>query len=175
MLVGCLLWLSATGAMAQFWMQFGSGSTIDEGLAVDADAAGNVYATGYFTSTVTFGASSAVTAGVDDIFLVKTNAAGLVQWLKRAGGTGSDKGYAVASSSGGNVVVTGYFNGSAQFDTQTLISSGQQDAFVALYNAAGYRDRAAAEYEQFLAKKPDYPEKEKLQKYIRENKKLIHP
>ncbi len=41
----------------------------------------------------------------------------------------------------------------------------------ALYNAAGLKDRAAAEYEQFLSKKPDYAEKEKLQKYIKENKK----
>jgi tetratricopeptide (TPR) repeat protein len=52
---------------------------------------------------------------------------------------------------------------------------GMADAHLrlaALYNAAGYKDRAAAEYEQFLAKKPDHPEKEKLQKYIRENKKL---
>ncbi len=41
----------------------------------------------------------------------------------------------------------------------------------ALYNAARMRDKAAAEYEQFLAKKPDYPEKKALEQYIRENKK----
>lgn len=41
----------------------------------------------------------------------------------------------------------------------------------ALYHGAGYKDRAAAEYEQFLAKRPDHPEREKLQKYISENKK----
>jgi cytochrome c-type biogenesis protein CcmH/NrfG len=40
-----------------------------------------------------------------------------------------------------------------------------------LYNAAGLKDRAAAEYEQFLAKKPDYPDKKKLEQYIQENKK----
>jgi tetratricopeptide (TPR) repeat protein len=52
---------------------------------------------------------------------------------------------------------------------------GMADAHMrlgALYNAAGYKDRAAAEYEQFLSKRSDYPEKEKLLKYIRENKKL---
>ena len=41
----------------------------------------------------------------------------------------------------------------------------------ALYNGAGMKDRAAAEYEQFLVKKPDYPEKAKLQQYISQNKK----
>jgi tetratricopeptide (TPR) repeat protein len=41
----------------------------------------------------------------------------------------------------------------------------------ALYKGAGLKDRAVAEYEQFLAKRPDYPDKEKIQQYIRENKK----
>jgi tetratricopeptide (TPR) repeat protein len=41
----------------------------------------------------------------------------------------------------------------------------------ALYNAAGMKDKAAAEYAQFLKKKPDYPEKKKLQQYIADNKK----
>ena len=38
-------------------------------------------------------------------------------------------------------------------------------------DAAGAKDRAADEYKLFLAKKPDYPEKEKLQKYIADNSK----
>lgn len=41
----------------------------------------------------------------------------------------------------------------------------------ALYNAAGMKDRAAAEYQQFLSKKPDYSDKAKLQEYINQNKK----
>ena len=40
-----------------------------------------------------------------------------------------------------------------------------------LYNAAGARDRAALEYEKFLVKKPDYPKRTELEKYISENKK----
>ncbi|MEW6130906.1 MAG: tetratricopeptide repeat protein [Acidobacteriota bacterium] len=40
-----------------------------------------------------------------------------------------------------------------------------------LYNGAGMKDRAAIEYEKFLEKKPDYPDKKKLQQYIQENKK----
>ena len=40
-----------------------------------------------------------------------------------------------------------------------------------LYDAVGMKDKAAIEYEQFLEKKPDYPDKKKLQKYISDNKK----
>jgi hypothetical protein len=41
----------------------------------------------------------------------------------------------------------------------------------ALYNAAGMKDKAAAEYEEFLKKVPDYQEKKQLQDYITANKK----
>lgn len=50
---------------------------------------------------------------------------------------------------------------------------GQADAHLrlgALYNAAGYRKLAADQYEQFLAKRPDHPERKRLQEYIRRNK-----
>lgn len=40
-----------------------------------------------------------------------------------------------------------------------------------LYNAAGMKDKAAVEYEEFLKKKPDYSGRKKLTEYIAANKK----
>lgn len=40
-----------------------------------------------------------------------------------------------------------------------------------LYNAAGLKEKAATEYEEFLKKKPDYPERQKLEEYINANRK----
>ena len=40
-----------------------------------------------------------------------------------------------------------------------------------LFHAAGAKDKAAIEYVEFLKKKPDYPDRKKLQKYIADNKK----
>jgi len=40
-----------------------------------------------------------------------------------------------------------------------------------IYDSVGLKEMAAKEYEQFLIKKPDYPDKKKLQKYISENRK----
>lgn len=40
-----------------------------------------------------------------------------------------------------------------------------------LYNAAGLKDKAALEYEEFLRKKPDYEDRKKLEAYIKANKK----
>ncbi len=60
----------------------------------------------------------------------------------------------------------GYLNEAARL--------GRTDAHLrlaTLYNAVGMKDRAAAEYEQFLIKEPAYADKSKLEKYIKENKK----
>jgi tetratricopeptide (TPR) repeat protein len=51
---------------------------------------------------------------------------------------------------------------------------GRADAHLrlaTLYNAVGLKERAAAEYEQFLLKKPDHPDRKKMEQYIKENKK----
>lgn len=51
---------------------------------------------------------------------------------------------------------------------------GMADAHLrlaALYNARDLKDKAAAEYSEFLKQRPDYPEKKKLEVYITANKK----
>ena len=45
----------------------------------------------------------------------------------------------------------------------------------ALYDAAGLKDRAAGEYKLFLDKKPNFEEKDKLQKYIKDHQKEDRP
>jgi len=55
-----------------------------------------------------------------------------------------------------------------------LDPNGKADAHLllaALYEGAGMRDRAANEYEQFLAKRPNYSDRKKLERYISEHKK----
>ncbi len=63
----------------------------------------------------------------------------------------------------------GYLNEAIRLDP-----AGRADAHLrlaALYNAAGLKDRAAIEYEEFLKKKPNYPDRKKLEDYITANKK----
>lgn len=51
---------------------------------------------------------------------------------------------------------------------------GKADAHLrlaTLYNAAGMKDKAALEYEEFLKKKPDHPDAKKFRDYIAANKK----
>lgn len=63
----------------------------------------------------------------------------------------------------------GYLNEAIRLDP-----AGMADAHLrlaALYNAAGMKDKAAAEYEQYLKQRPDDADRKKMEKYITENKK----
>ncbi len=51
------------------------------------------------------------------------------------------------------------------------VKKGSKAVVSALYNAAGMKDKAAIEYEDYLKKKPDYPDKKRLEQYISANKK----
>jgi tetratricopeptide (TPR) repeat protein len=63
----------------------------------------------------------------------------------------------------------GYLNEALKLDPIKMAEAHL--LLAALYNGAGLKDKAVAEYEQFLKKKPDYPERKKLEHYIAENKK----
>lgn len=63
----------------------------------------------------------------------------------------------------------GYLNEAIRLDP-----NGKAEAHLrlaVLYNGAGLKDKAAIEYEQFLAKRPDYQDRETLLRYIKANKK----
>jgi tetratricopeptide (TPR) repeat protein len=62
----------------------------------------------------------------------------------------------------------GYLNEAIKLDPV-----GRADAHLrlaTLYNAAGMKDKAAIEYEEFLKKKPGHPDAKKLREYIEANK-----
>jgi cytochrome c-type biogenesis protein CcmH/NrfG len=63
----------------------------------------------------------------------------------------------------------GYLNEAIKLDPVGMADAHLRLA--TLYNAAGMKDKAAAEYEQFLKQRPDDPDRKKMEKYITENKK----
>ncbi len=123
------------------WVKRFGGSDVDVGEGVGLDSAGNIYVTGYFHGTATFGAFQLTGTGWRDAFLAKCDAAGNVLWVRRAGGADAvaDKVYVfdLAVSSSGESFVGGYFLGHATFGTSQLTSAGDRDIFVAKYDSAG--------------------------------------
>jgi hypothetical protein len=124
----------------------GSGSG-EEGFGITTDAAGNVYATGYFQGSSDFdpgpGTFTLTSVGFYDVFVIKLDAAGNFVWAKNFGNTGlgNDYGYAIKADAPGNVYVTGIFNATADFDpgagTTNLTSAGSDDIFISKFDAAG--------------------------------------
>jgi len=117
--------------------------------AIARDASGNVCATGFFAGTGvdfdpgagTANLNSTGSWGTADIFVAKYNAPGNYLWAFRVGGADDDRGNGLAVDGSGNVLVTGYFRGTADFDpgpgTANLSSTGGDDIFIAKYDAAG--------------------------------------
>lgn len=120
-----------------YWTNHAGGLTIDEGMDVAVDAAGNTYTTGYFTTSAAFGSLSVGSAGIDDVFLCKQGINGQYIWAVSAGGSNSDRALSVKVDAAGNAYITGYFFGTANFGSQTITSAGQQDVFVAKYDPSG--------------------------------------
>lgn len=66
-------------------------------------------------------------------------------------------------------LAVGYLNEALKLDPVGMADAHLRLA--ALYNAAGMKDKAATEYEEFLKIVPDYENKQQLQDYISANKK----
>ena len=118
------------------WAVKAGGSADERGNAVVVDASGNVYITGYFQGTASFGATTLTSAGLQDVFVAKYDNAGTLLWARRAGGTGADISSGLAVDNNGNVIITGEFKNTADFGAVNLTAQSA-DAFVCKYDAAG--------------------------------------
>jgi hypothetical protein len=131
------------GAGNVLWANSAGGTGWDEVYGVATDAGGNILVTGYFSSpSITFGTTVLTNANgsTSDIFVVKYDGAGNVLWANSASGTDDDEGYGVATDSGGNVLITGFFySPSITFGTTVLTNAnaGYSDMFIVKYDGAG--------------------------------------
>lgn len=111
------------------------------------DGSGNLYITGTFSGTVDMdpgpGTSNINSIGNDnDIFLAKYDSSGNHLWSIGVGGSSSfENGLSVAVDGMGNAYMTGYFDGTTDFDpgpgTNILTGNGNEDIFVAKYDGSG--------------------------------------
>ncbi len=122
------------------WARNSGGRQMDTANGVAVDPLGNSYLVGSFKGAATFGSTTLISAGGDDIFLAKLNPQGDLLWVTRAGGVNDDVGYDVAVDPGGNAFITGYYLQNASFGQTTITNTGGYDLFVAKYNSAGQLD-----------------------------------
>ena len=102
------------------WAKSVGGTNLDENTDMVTDAYGNIYLTGYFMGISDFDPGLVVynltSAGSQDLFVLKLNALGNLQWANGIGGTFPDKGMSIEVDNIGCVYTTGFFIGSVDFD-----------------------------------------------------------
>ena len=134
-----------SGDTPQGWTRTFGDQQDDAGHAVHVDASGNVYVVGTFQGTVDFdptvGVDSRTAVGQSDVFVAKFNSDGTYAWTQAFGGGQVDAGLGVTVDAAGGVYVTGYFNGTVDFDptagidSRTAQSVGASDVFLTKLNA----------------------------------------
>ncbi len=112
----------------------GTGNMYGNGISTDG---GNCYVIGGISGSLNFGGISAASVGNWDICLAKLDGDGNWIWVKRAGGSEEDAGYAISTNSNGNSVITGYFQSRGDFGATALSSAGLQDIFIARLDSEG--------------------------------------
>lgn len=120
------------------WAVNGGGGSSDRAEAVAVDGLGNVYVTGYFSGTASFGSQTISSAGLQDVFIAKYNTNGVLQWVTSAGGMESDFGFGIDVNNLGEVFITGSFKDMASFGSFSLTATNTtSDIFVAKLNTSG--------------------------------------
>ena len=130
--------ISFTPSGALRWAKAFGGTSYDYGYGVAVDGNGNVYITGTYRYSASFGGSTLTSSNnSNDIFVASYDSTGKHRWSKGFGNTSSDYGFSVAADSSGNAYVTGYFYNSVNFGGSTLYSSGSYDLFVVSFDSTG--------------------------------------
>ncbi|MDI1444138.1 hypothetical protein [Polyangium sp. 6x1] len=116
---------------AHVWSKvFGSSGNQLPG-SIAAAPNGNVLVTGHFTGSLDFGGGTMSAVGGIDVYLAEfAGSNGNHVRSKRFGITQPSQGTGIAVDGAGNVVVTGYFNGSINFGSGTITTSDGNDSFV---------------------------------------------
>src|ERR1043166_5476367 len=97
----------------------GPSTAYAEGLSIALDKNENVYTTGYFEGTLDFDPGPGIynlTANTMSIFISKSDASGNFSWVKMIGSNGQEQGKGIAVDPAGDILVTGIFDQTEDFD-----------------------------------------------------------
>ena len=126
-----------TAELTPIWA-LGCGGTQDDRIQeIDLDNNGNILASGDFKGSVQFGNQTLTSHGQSDAFVLKVNTAGIVQWAVDLGGSSIDNGRSIATNDLNESVLCCFFNGTAQFGTYQLTSSGAEDIAIVKLDTFG--------------------------------------
>jgi hypothetical protein len=103
----------------------------EQGPSLAADARGDAVLVGGFQGTSAVGGEMLISAGLEDAFVTRFDAAGNCRWSRRFGGEGEERATAATVDAAGRVTVAGSFSHGFRLDGDTLGSAGSTSVFVA--------------------------------------------
>ena len=127
--------LSSSGTW-EWAVSAGTALYYDECRGLTIDSNDNVYGTGYFQGSVSFGNTTITTTGFDG-WLARVDSTGSWDWAMKFGGFDVDVGWDLVADNYDNLYVTGYYQNFTEFDATQLSAEAQsEDArfFIAYYN-----------------------------------------
>jgi hypothetical protein len=127
--------LDSAGKFA--WKTRIGGAVADEPRDVIVDPSGNAVLLAQYAGTVSVAGNSFTSKGDSDVLLVHLSSAGTATAAKSFGGTGIDRGAALARDADGNLLVAASTTGSINFGGDPLGSAGSLDVVVAKLDGAG--------------------------------------
>ncbi|MFC7773755.1 T9SS type A sorting domain-containing protein [Flavobacterium sp. GCM10027622] len=123
----------------------GSGPEVVRSIALNST--GQIHITGTFQNTADFdpsgGNANLSAVGARDIYIAKYDINGNYLWAKGMGGTSTDEAMSLSLDTSGRPHITGYFQGTADFDPSPVAvanltsASGSIDIFIAKYDVNG--------------------------------------
>ena len=119
------------------WSERFGDASLQRGYGVATDGSGNMIVAGAFLGTVDFGGGPLTDLGDGDIFVAKFDPSGNHIWSQRFGDASEQWSEAIVVDQAGNVIVTGGMAGTVDFGGGPLVSSGDNDIFVAKFGAGG--------------------------------------
>lgn len=131
------------------WVKQQGGSGSDAGQSIAIDTSGNVFTIGAFSGTADFNPNQIpaqplylTSFGLGDIFVSKRDVDGNLIWVKQFGGAAHDVGISISLDASGNIYISGFFSGKADFnpepDTVNVTPIGGRDVFVAKLDTFGH-------------------------------------
>lgn len=129
------------------WFHHGGGS-FAESLDLEVDTQGNIFLAALYYDLIEFDNSSLTFTGYgeSDILVLKYSSEGDLLWAKNAGSFMQDAAMGIATDKDGNAYITGFFIGTVEFGTTTLISASEweADGFIWKLNPDGEHQWAIA-------------------------------
>jgi hypothetical protein len=130
-----IIWLSAQ-TQEWYWARQAGGANMDSGKDIARDSQGNLYVTGSFVYSATFG-NYTLTTQLSSFFVAKMSPSGTWQWAVAASGSNNSNGNSIALDTAGNIYIAGTYSVSLDISGYHLTSNGSDEVFAAKFSNNG--------------------------------------